>query len=183
MTIIIYVKRSFFSPKYLMLFYDCYEKSFLSVSVAYSFSLCMCFSFFSPSQTTDLLGYFRWGNADCLLLISVRCRHFNRASERARKRERERKRSIYDRQWEKERKRKNIIVTANPISSLMYVCVDWHVKVFFLRTYTYINRTNQRPKKILSKRARVCDKKNDRNCVILHFSSFSFSCRRRTNAK
>jgi hypothetical protein len=41
----------------------------------------------------------------------------------------------------------------------MYVCVDWHVKVFFLRTYTHIHRTNQQPKKMLSKRARVCNKK------------------------
>lgn len=129
------------------------------------------FSFFSPSQTTDLLGYFRWGNADCLLLISVRCRHFNRA--RAFAREREREGSIYDRQWKKERKRKNIIVTANPIISLMYVCVDWHVKVFFLRAYTHINRTNQQSKKMLSQRARVCNKKNDRDCVILALFSLS----------
>ncbi len=149
--IYIYVK-DLFSQKCLMLFYDCYEKSFLFLSL----SLSPSFSFFSPSQTTDLLGYFRWGNADCLLLISVRCRHFNSARARARKRERER--SIYDRQWEKERKRKNIIVTANPIISLMYVCVDWHVKVFSF--YQHTNRTNQQTKKMLSKRARVCNKKN-----------------------
>jgi hypothetical protein len=57
----------------------------------------------------------------------------------------------------------------------MYVCVDWHVKVFFLRTYTHINRTNQQPKKMLSKQARECAiKKYDSNCVILAFF-FSFS--------
>jgi hypothetical protein len=78
-----------FSPKCLMLFYDCYEKSLFSLSL-----------FFSPSQTTDPLGYFRWGNADCLLLISVRCRHFNRERERDRftignERKREKKKKYY----------------------------------------------------------------------------------------
>ncbi len=137
----------------------------------------LSFSFFSPSQTTDLLGYFRWGNADCLLLISVRCRHFNSARVRARER------SIYDRQWEKERKRKNIIVTANPIISLMYVCVDWHVKVFSF--YQHTNRTNQQTKKMLSKRARVCNKKKPIETVsFLRFFFFlAFSYCRRTNTK
>ena len=117
----------------------------------------LAFSFFSPSQTTDLFGYFRWDNAACLLLISVRrCRHFLKSAhekESEEQREREKAGSIYNRQWKKERKRKNIIVTANPIISLMYVCVDWHVKVFFSTDiHTYANRTNQQPKKMLSEK-------------------------------
>jgi hypothetical protein len=152
-------KKNIYVSKQLTNIYICVKDLVPKVSYVIlwllweKFSLSLSFSFFSPSQTTDLLGYFRWGNADCLLLISVRCRHFN--SAHARETERDRERSIYDRQWEKERKRKNIIVTANPIISLMYVCVDWHVKVFFLRTYTHINRTNQQPKKMLSKHKRA----------------------------
>jgi len=128
-----------------MLFYDCYEKSFLSHSRSLFSHLhrrLICLAISDGVMLTVCCSF------PFVVVIST-----TRASER------KREGSIYDRQWEKERKRKNIIVTANPIISLMYVCVDWHVKVFFLRTYTHANRTNQQPKKMLSKRARVCNKK------------------------
>ena len=111
--------RRSFSPKCLMLFYDCYEKSSLSLSFSLRLSLV-----FSPSQTTDPFGYFRWGNADCSLLISLSLSSSSSSpQQRARAREREKDRFTIGNE-RKRGKRKNIIVTANPIISLMYVCVD-----------------------------------------------------------
>ena len=48
---------------------------------------------------------------------------------------------------------------------------------FCANIHTQTNRTNQQPKKMLSQRTRVCNKKKrtrDRNCVILAFLSLSF---------
>lgn len=138
-----------------MLFYDCYEKSFLSLSVSLSFY----FSFFSPSQTTDLLGYFRWGNADCLLLISVRCRHFNSARAPERERERERDRFTIGNGRNREKKKKYYRNGQSHHLSHVCMCRLTCESILSANIHTHINRTNQQPKKMLSKRARVCNKK------------------------
>ena len=72
-----------------------WEKLSLSVSHFLSLppvrSLARSASLFSPSQTTDPLGYFRErSKTDCLLLISVRCRHFNNLLALKQDKERER---------------------------------------------------------------------------------------------
>ena len=103
-----------------MLFYDCYEKRFLCVSLSLSlFShlhrrlICLAIS----DRVTLTV---------CCSFPFV-CRHFSRENESERKREREKKkrdRFTIGNGRTREKKKKNIIVTANPIISLMYVCVD-----------------------------------------------------------
>lgn len=108
-------------------------------------------SLLSPSQTTDPFGYFRSGNTDCLLLISVRCRHFNKQAARARKIEREGERDRFtignESQREKEKKyyrngqshhlsRFLFLVLAD---ASMYVSIDmW--KYFFSRCASNVHR-------------------------------------------
>ncbi len=112
-----------------------------SVCVCVSLSLCFSFSFFSPSQTTDLLGYFRWGNADCLLLISVRCRHFN--SARAHKREREREKEIDLRSAMREREKKKKYYRNGQSHHLSHVCVCRLTCESILSTNIHTHKQNQ----------------------------------------
>lgn len=100
-----------------MLFYDCYEKRFLCVSLSLSlFShlhrrlICLAIS----DRVTLTV---------CCSFPFV-CRHFSRENESERKREREKeKRSIYDRQWENERKKEKKYYRNGQSHHLSHVCM------------------------------------------------------------
>lgn len=163
MTIIYYIcKRSFFPKVSYVILWLLWEKFSLSL---YRF---LSFSFFSPSQTTDLLGYFWWGNADCLLLISVRCRHFNSARARAREREIDLRSAI------REREKKKKYYRNGQSHHLSHVCMCRLTCESILSANVHTHKQNQSTaeENVIASERECAIKKRPIETVILAFFFF-----------